>query len=143
MLNSKCNKCNVLLSDENKSSKPNNCKPCYNAYMKTMFQKHKDKHRELMYKWRKENKDKVRQMLVNTAVKTHGSVSKSSSYYLKKYNEQVTDMYVKSLLTKSKRKSTLKFSDIPDELVELKRKQLLLIRQLKNNGKDQDSDNNH
>jgi hypothetical protein len=130
MINSKCNKCNVLLSEENKSSKLNNCKPCYNAYHRAAFQKYKDKHRELMYKWRKENKDKVRKMLVNNAVKTHGTVSKSVNHYLKKYNEQVTDTYVKSLLTKSKKKSILKFSDIPQDLIELKRKEILLKRQI-------------
>jgi len=126
----RCKKCNVLLSEENEAKgKKNHCKPCYNAYMRTMFQKHKDKHREIMYAWRKKNKDKVKKMLVENAVKKHGSLSKSVGHYLKKYNKEVTDTYLKHLLTKS-RKCILKHSDIPQDLIELKRKAVLLKRQI-------------
>ena len=42
-----------------------------------------------------------------------------------------------------KRSKGLSVKDVPQELIELKRKQLTLTRQIKKNGKDQSSDNNH
>lgn len=129
-----CNKCTTILTQENISCKGRvrKCKSCYNAYHKTMFQKHKDNHRKLMYSWRKKNKDKVKQMLINTAVKKHGSLSKSVGFYMKKYKDQLTDTYVKFTLIKQEPAGTLKFADIPDELVQIQRKSILLKRKIQN-----------
>ena len=129
-----CNKCTTVLTKENISQKGKlrKCKSCHNAYHKIMFKKHKDKHRELMYKWRKENKDKVKEMLINYGVKKHGSLSKCNLYYMKKYREQLTDTYVKITLIKQE-PGLLKFSDIPEKLVQVQRKQLLLKRKIYQN----------
>lgn len=128
-----CNKCTTVLTEENISSrgKAKKCKSCHNAYHKIIFQKYKDKHRELMYSWRKKNKDKVKQMLVNYAVKKHGSLNNCVSHYLKKYKEQLTDTYVKFTLVQHEN-GRLKFADIPDELVQIQRKKILLKRKIQN-----------
>lgn len=55
--------------------------------------------------------------------------------------ENLYDSYITNQLVK--RSKGLSVKDIPPELIELKRKQLILTRQIKNNDKDQSSDNNH
>lgn len=50
------------------------------------------------------------------------------------------DVYIKACL---KWGTDLSSKDIPQELIEIKRKQLILTRKIKNNGKNQSSDNNH
>ena len=132
-MNKTCSKCNVVLLVDNIASDKRRCKLCYNTYHKNMFQKHKDKHRELMYSWRKENKDKVRKMLTDYKVKKFGSKAACISHYMNIYKEQLTDTYIKTILIKHK-EAKLKFSDISEELVNLKRKQLLLKRKITNNG---------
>ena len=55
-------------------------------------------------------------------------------YQLKRYHrdkDNLTDRYIKHLIA---HQNELSQSDIPKELIELKRKQLLLIKQTKNNG---------
>ncbi len=139
-----CNKCEVFLTEENCSSKGNirKCKSCHNAYHKKVFQKHKDKHRELMYSWRKKNKDKVRKMLYDYSNKKFGSHTACCSFYMKKYKEQLTDTYVKFKLIQHT-KGALKFSDIPEDLIKLKREQILLTRKIKNNDKEQNINQNN
>lgn len=126
-----CRVCNTLITEET-ATRDRRCKPCYNAHMREYFQKYKDKHRKIMYNWRAQNKDKVKQMLVNHAEKRFGSLSKQASYYGKIYKEHLTDTYVKFTLCRHSN-GALPFKDIPQDLVDLKRKQLLLIRQLKAN----------
>lgn len=66
-------------------------------------------------------------------------ISKTSSYkkkQLEKYyynRDNLTDRYIKYLIV---HKNELSQSDVPQQLIELKRKELLLIRQIKNNGKN-------
>ncbi len=52
--------------------------------------------------------------------------------YSKKSRERLINSIVKSYLANNN--SGLKYSDIPQELIELKRKQLLLTRTIRNNG---------
>ena len=54
----------------------------------------------------------------------------------KKLREKLTDGIIKHYIIRSYSESQLNHSDIPQELIEIKRKQLLLTRQIKNNGKD-------
>jgi hypothetical protein len=61
---------------------------------------------------------------------------KHLSYRRKSFKEKskkLTTSYIKELIVQF---TDLSFDDIPQELVELKRKQLLLKRQIKNNGKN-------
>ena len=83
-------------------------------YMKEYYQKHKDERREYMPLWRKENGDKIKQY---------------SKKYWAKNIKTLTDQYIRSLLTANG--CTLKQSDIPQELVELKRAQIALEREIR------------
>jgi hypothetical protein len=62
------------------------------------------------------------------------------AYSIRK-SENLYDSYVVNQLVKNK--TGLSVKDVPPELIELKRKQLILTRKIKNNAKNQSSDNNH
>jgi hypothetical protein len=56
--------------------------------------------------------------------------------------DNLTDNYVRKVIYLSMNRldnGDIKYKEIPKELVEIKRKQLLLTRQIKNNGKDKNS----
>ena len=128
-----CITCSVLLTEENRGTTTRTfCRTCYNSYMRDYTKKNIDKHREVTYSWRKRNKDKVHQMNVNLAVKKFGSFNASSAFYCNKCKDALTDGYVKHLLMNYK--DGLERTEIPNDLIELKRKQMLLIRQLKQYG---------
>lgn len=59
--------------------------------------------------------------------------------YRDRSKQNLTDNFVKRTLLEW-HSGILRYSDIPQELVELKRTQILLTRQLKQNGKNQHSD---
>lgn len=131
-----CSKCKVLLTEENCASCATIlCKPCYNAKMREYFKTYKDKHREIMYAWRKVNKDKVKKMLNDYSVKRFGSSAACIGHYMKKYKENLTDTYVKFTLIQHS-EGNLSFKDIPQDLILLKRKQLSLKRKITSYGKD-------
>ena len=125
-----CRNCNSILTEQNAGQKLQ-CKPCYNLYMREYIKKNRDKHNKYCYKWRANNKDKVKQMLENTAIKRFGSKTKSTRHYMDIYKDQLTDTYVKFMLCRHSA-GTIRFKDIPQELVDLKRKQILLSRQIAN-----------
>jgi hypothetical protein len=125
-----CRNCNDILTDQN-ATEQIQCKPCRNLYMREYIKKNRDKHNKYMYKWRANNKDKVRQMLENTAVKRFGSKSNSVCHYMRIYKEKLTDTHIKFLLCRHSL-GTIKYKDIPQELIELKRKQVILSRQIAN-----------
>ena len=129
-----CSKCNVYLSEETCGNTGSIlCKTCYNAKMRDYFQKYKDKHREIMYKWRAKNKDKVKAMLIDYGNRKHGSLKNCILYYVRKTKEELTDGYIRSTLTKHEY-GNLKAADLPKELINLKRKELLLKRKIQSNG---------
>lgn len=129
-LSENCFKCKVKLTDINRQAGKNlRCKSCYNAYMREYFQTRKDKHNEIMKKWRAKNKELVHQMNVKLATKKFGNLTKSINYYIKKTKENLTDGYIRFTLTRHDPNLTAR--DIPNNLIELKRKQLLLTREIK------------
>lgn len=125
-----CHICKIKLTDTNRQLGRNaRCKSCYNAYMREYFKTNKAKHNEIMKKWRAKNKELVHQMNVNLATKKFGNLTKSIVYYTKKTKENLTDGYVRFTLTRYD--ANLKARDIPNSLVDLKRKQLLLTKEIK------------
>lgn len=60
--------------------------------------------------------------------------------YRNRSMNNLTDNYIKRLVIQD---SNLVYLDVTPELIELKRKQLILTRQIKNNGKDQSSNNSN
>lgn len=85
------------------------CRPCYKLYV----YEHNVKSERIEYakNWHKQNKD-------STKRKTYQALQR----------DNLTDYYVKSIMT---RYIDLSFKDIPQELVDIKRKQMLLSRQIK------------
>jgi hypothetical protein len=129
-----CKKCNTYLTEDNCASNTQKlCKPCYNAQMRQYFQKYKDKHREIMYRWRANNKDKVKAMLVDYGTRKFGSLNKCLTYYQAKCKKDLTDGYIRFTLIQHEY-GNLKAADIPNELINLKRTQLLLKRKIQSNG---------
>ena len=129
-----CSKCNVYLSEETCASTCTIlCKTCYNAKMRLYFQKYKDKHREIMYKWRAKNKEKVKAMLVDYGTRKFGSLTACNTHYVKKCREELTDGYIRFSLIQHEY-GNLKAADIPQELIDLRRKQILLKRKIQPNG---------
>jgi hypothetical protein len=127
---SNCYTCKIKLTDTNRQLGKNlRCKSCYNTYMREYFKTNKDKHNEIMKKWRAKNKELVHQMNVNLAIKKFGNLTKSMNHYIKKNKENLTDGYVRFTLTCHN--PNLRAKDIPNSLVELKRKQLLLTKEIK------------
>lgn len=128
-----CNICSKLLTEENRGKTTRTlCRTCYNSYMRDYTKKNIDKHREVTYSWRKRNKDKVHQMNVKLAVKKFGSFDASQAFYCNKSKNALADGYVRGCI--KKHNDGLERTEIPKYLVELKRKQLLLTRQIKNYG---------
>ena len=85
--------------------------------------------------WALKNPEKIKELNKNRAKRDYGT-EHCKKYALKKYyhnKDNLTDYYIKYKLTHC---NDLSFKDIPQPLIELKRKQLLLIRQIRNNDKN-------
>jgi len=85
-------------------------------------------------RWRLNNPEKYKEICKNKVVCfTSDSYRKKQleKYYYNRDN--LTDRHIKHLIA---HKNELSQSDIPQELIEIKRKELLLIRKIKNNGKN-------
>lgn len=129
-LSNKCSGCNCNLTDSNrKSSSSNRCKSCYNAYMRTYRKEHQAKHHEIMKRWREKNKDKVREMLYRYLTKKFGTVSEYGKQYHKNSMQNLSDTYLKMLIAKDLGKGAR--DCIPQELIDLQRNKVLLIRKIK------------
>lgn len=110
----KCTKCNELKHISEYDLKSNGkiiakCKPCYKLYIR----EHNIKPERIEYarNWYKKDKDSIKRKI-----------------YQHLQRDNLTDYYVKSIMT---RHGGLTFKDLPEELVEIKRKQMLLSRQIK------------
>jgi len=99
------------------------------------YLKHKEKELSRSIKWQKDNPEKYKPVREKANLKYRISKKGKSKIYKrdKSYRESITDAYIKRLAIQ---KSNLSYSDVPQELIELKRKQLLLIRQIRNNDKN-------
>jgi hypothetical protein len=125
-----CNTCSVSLTEENRcKTTAVLCKPCYNAKMREYRKKNNAKHYEFMKSWRAKNKDKVREMHYKYLTKNFGSVSEYGRQYHKDKMQNLTDGYIKMLIAKDLGKGAR--NDIPQELIDLQRNKVLLIRKIK------------
>jgi hypothetical protein len=102
------------------------------------------KHREKYNK--KESTKKLRaQLAINKyhrdKIKDIEKVKERKRVSNRKSIQKLTNSVVKKYIAREY--TPIEYSDVPQDLIELKRKQLILTRQIKNNGKDQSSDNNH
>ena len=123
-----CSKCGIPKSlddyytflSKGKIYKRSLCKLCY--WKKAESQKDKEKSNLTKKNWRTDNPKKVKEAITK---------------YFKRINTEITTVYVKKLIVKAisvNNKVNIKFSDIPSELIELKRKELTLKQKIKQNG---------
>ena len=97
------------------------------------------KSNERSYKWAANNPDKVKRYKKPKPDGYWKTPKMKERYRLKskRESEQLTDNFVKNILlgkSGSLAREMLSFKDIPQKLVEIKRKSILLNRQLKNHG---------
>jgi hypothetical protein len=91
-------------------------------------------------RWKLNNPDKIKKYVQLPKPDGYWRTPEMKERYKLKYNresEQVTDNYVKNRIlgkSGSLSRTMLSFKDIPQELVEIKRKSILLNRQLRNHG---------
>jgi hypothetical protein len=155
------NRKRILVSGEVKMSKSYICnkklKESNNGYIKRNIDKYRKRRREYIkkrlatdsifaektrfhrIKSNNKHKEKVLNRTKEWKIK---NVEKVRAHRRKDYAKgckNLSDFYV---INSIKRDSDLSRSDIPQELIEIKRKQLLLIRQIKNNGKEKTIKNN-
>lgn len=148
------NRKRTLVSGEIKMSKTYTCnkklKESQDSYVKRNIEKYRKRKREYMKRRlatdpifaektrcsrMKSNAKHRKKVLRRTKEWQVKNIEKMRAYRRKgssKSCKNLSDFYI---ITSIKRNSDLSRKDIPQELIELKRKQLLLIRQIKNNGK--------
>ena len=124
-----CIKCGSIKWKVNPNTGVKNCADCSNANNRKNYKKdfYKDKYHKNIEKYRYNGKIRT---------KKYRDKNKSKLYVLSnqygiKQRENLGDLYVKATLTRHCKE--LFFKDVPQELIELKRKQLLLIRTIRNN----------
>jgi len=104
------------------------CRPCYSAYRKST----RSRDQEYQKKYRDANKEKIKKRNKKYADMRYRTnrekVCKMQVKYQRVYKENLSNGYIKRLLTKN---NDLTHADITPEYVELKRKEVLLKRFLK------------
>ena len=96
---------------------PERTKQLDSSYKRTYYKKYTDKLKARVSKWQMANPERTKEINKN-----------SIKRYNRKHIDSLSEKYVKTLLTNY---TSLKPSDISQEIVELKRKSLKLQRQLK------------
>jgi hypothetical protein len=121
-------RCVKRVLDTNKKSNRDSisAKKALDKYRKT------DKFKLVQNAYYISNKEKIIERTKEWRSKNKTRYNKSVNNSKKIYGDNLTDYYIKQLLTK--RQPELSYSDIPQELIDLKRKELLLKRKIKNNG---------
>jgi hypothetical protein len=106
------------------------CKPCNRAINRAAYWEAPEFMRNRVAVWRINNLEKRRAYQQEYAIKTRENINA----YVRQNVANLTDSYVRATLVKVYNgKRTLSASEIPDELVALKRVQMQIKRQLKEN----------
>lgn len=129
----RCIKCGSIRWKINPNTGYKRCTDCANANQRKNYKKESN---TIKYY----NNPELYKKISRKSQKKYREANRSTCYYKSKeystrQREILGDLYIKSILTKHS--TNLTFSDVTPELIELKRKQLLLKRQIKNNGKIQ------
>jgi hypothetical protein len=108
------------------------CKQCQRATANAHYAQHKDKNIKRVREYRNNNKDKVRKMKYDSWIRNKEKYVDRRRRDHRKYSlrakANLEDNYVKSCLQK---RSGLRYKDMPNELVELKRAVLMIRRSMK------------
>jgi len=128
----KCSKCGELkplsefyTDNRSKYNKTCWCKICTNTSVKIYKNNNKNKIKEKRKTYQEKNKVKISVYKKTYRRENREKIHAQQKKYDKKYSEKLNDCYIKGLLTV---RNNLKVKDIPLELIELKRKQIELIR---------------
>jgi hypothetical protein len=131
VLKTNCTKCSVFLTEENRSlTRKTICKTCFNAYTREYRKSNQAKHNQIMKNWRAKNKGKVREMHLKYIIKNYGSLNEYSRNYNSDNIINLKDPYLKMLLSKDLGKAFNR-KEMPQDLIDLQRTKLLLIRKIK------------
>lgn len=108
------------------------CKPCNRKISQDVYWEDPNLPRIRVAEWRLKNLDKKKAYQKEYVLKNRESINE----YEKKLCKNLTDSYVRAQLVKTyNQHRTISASEIPGELVEVKRLQILIQRQLKENAK--------
>ena len=121
----KCIKCGGVFLLWCFSEKKNTCKRCIKKYNKEYRLKNKYKENKYRKEYRLENKDNDKQYRKKHYFKNKKKINEQHKEYRLKNKEDLNDRYVKSLFR------SLKTEDVPQELIELKREQIIMSKLLK------------
>jgi hypothetical protein len=139
-----CNKCKIQKSIDFFKYRPergyhySQCKDCMNEYRRTNYNQNIKHYRDYKKKWKEKiGRKNIYQYNYKFYLKWKKSnpdkYNKIANKLYKKQIDNLADNYLKDLISDCGR-SGLKPNEIPQDLIELKRKQLLLKRKIKNNG---------
>ena len=123
-----CGKCKEIkllkYFNKNKTTKDGHntwCKNCHNIYTKQHYEKNPETYRKANRKCRKKRYARLKA--------TNPEILKEESKKQRAYSvKNLSNYYVKKIIVG---KSSLKFSDITDEMVEFKKEHIKLIRAIK------------
>jgi len=139
-----CIKCGFVGDVSLFAKKLNQCKQCISKHKKEYREKNKEKIREQQGKHYKKNKEKIILQISVWSLKNKDkksvynkkyrkrNVDKINTYHGKlwsEYRDNLDVRYIKKLLCNS---AELKYLDIPPELIEMKRIEIAMLRELKN-----------
>jgi len=128
--------CNVIQNDYEKKYNAKNSdkrKLVYKKYHNKLKDdlEYKEKNKKRSKLWRASHPEKSKQSSVLFRLNNEIKIKKWKKEYNNKSTTELNDYYVKKLI---KQDTILNSKDIPQKLIELKRKQLLLTRKSKQNG---------
>ena len=110
------------------------CKSCMKEIHHANYEKNKDKIYVRTRKWKKDNAERLNELRLKYywqyKEKDHEKKIERDRKYHNKSSMELNDVYVKHVITK---RTNLKYSDIPDELVKLKRSLLEAQRKIRQN----------
>lgn len=124
-LRKSCKKCDIIRAAKSSKNNSEQVRDYQKKWRKDNIEYNKTRRKE----WGSQNKEKEKTYRLTN----RENIRKHKRKFLEKSRRELTDHYIKTLLTKE---GTLGFNDIPDEIIDIKRKQVALkrkIKELKNN----------
>ena len=103
--------------------------------MKKYYQTNKEKLKEKKKEYYQANKEKLKEKQKEYRQANKKKLKEKMKKYRQGDRDKLVDSYIKSIINKQTN-GMLKAKDIPQELIELKRNNLILKRKIKDNGKE-------
>ncbi len=146
-----CTKCHIEKSESNFYIRKATgyfqswCKKCLSIYRKQYNKENREKVKEFQKRYQEENRDKIRETEKHYQKKNAKKLRRMRKEYKKENAEKInaqnvqhrkrmSDQYIKKLIANQISRgsgTTIKFKNIPNEIIELKRKQIQIKRLIK------------